>query len=160
MKEGSSKSQAPSSREAPNPKLQTAEGEKDVRIYTRCPACKNDTLRINKGHLLCTWHACPNPTLIEKLVNFADDFATVTIEALAFRKALDESVALQSHYAKLLNQHDGGERIGFKDAEAWIARLRETGKLPKTDYGPSVLPPRANIDQEHDHEQEQEIAER
>jgi hypothetical protein len=35
------------------------------RIYTRCPACFNDTLTINKGHLLCTWHECPNPTLID-----------------------------------------------------------------------------------------------
>lgn len=36
------------------------------RIYTRCPACHNDTLTINKGHLLCTWHDCPDPTLIER----------------------------------------------------------------------------------------------
>jgi hypothetical protein len=36
------------------------------RIYTHCPACGNDTLTINKGHLLCTWHECPEPTLIDK----------------------------------------------------------------------------------------------
>lgn len=35
------------------------------RIYTRCPACHNDTLTINRGHLLCTWHACPDPTRID-----------------------------------------------------------------------------------------------
>ena len=46
--------------------------------------------------------------------------------------ALRQSVKLQSHYASLLNMHDGGERVGFKDAEAWIARLRETGTLPAT----------------------------
>lgn len=45
------------------------------------------------------------------------------------RVALEESVKLQSHYADLLNMHDGGHRIGFKDAKAWIARLRETKKL-------------------------------
>ena len=43
--------------------------------------------------------------------------------------ALEELVQLQSHYAKLLNMHDGGERHGFCNAAEWIARLRETGKL-------------------------------
>lgn len=38
------------------------------RIYTRCPACHNDTLTINKGHLLCTWHECPDPVMIDELV--------------------------------------------------------------------------------------------
>lgn len=49
------------------------------------------------------------------------------------RTALEESVKLQSHYAKLLNMHDGGRRISFKDADAWIARLRETGTLRRPD---------------------------
>ncbi len=48
------------------------------------------------------------------------------------RVALEESVKLQSHYASLLNLHDGGNRIGFTDADAWIARLRETGTLPRS----------------------------
>ena len=47
------------------------------------------------------------------------------------RIALNESVKLQSHYAELLNMHDGGQRIGFKDGAAWIRRLRETGTLQK-----------------------------
>lgn len=45
------------------------------------------------------------------------------------RTALEESVKLQSHYAELLNMHDGGRRIGFANADAWIRRLRETGTL-------------------------------
>lgn len=45
-------------------------------------------------------------------------------------KALSESLKLQSHYASLLNQWDGGHRIGFDSAEAWIRRLRETKTLP------------------------------
>ena len=45
--------------------------------------------------------------------------------------ALAESVKLQAHYAKLINMHDGGERAIFPTSEEWIARLRETGKLPK-----------------------------
>ena len=39
------------------------------------------------------------------------------------RHALDESVKLQSHYAQLLNMHDGGHRMLFKNAEDWVARL-------------------------------------
>lgn len=40
--------------------------EKERRIYTKCPACLNDTLTINDDkHLLCTWVYCPNPTLID-----------------------------------------------------------------------------------------------
>ena len=37
------------------------------RIYTSCPACHNDTLTVNDGHLLCTWHECPDPTLIDRI---------------------------------------------------------------------------------------------
>lgn len=46
--------------------------------------------------------------------------------------ALEESVKLQSFYANLLNHWDGGARIGFKDGAAWIARLREIGRLPNS----------------------------
>lgn len=41
------------------------------------------------------------------------------------RVALEESVKLQSHYAMLINMHDGGERIQFANADAWLARLRD-----------------------------------
>jgi hypothetical protein len=43
--------------------------------------------------------------------------------------ALRESLILQSHYAALLNQFDGGNRRGFADPEAWMKRLKETGKI-------------------------------
>lgn len=43
--------------------------------------------------------------------------------------ALAESVKLQAHYADLLNMHDGGQRMIFADSAAWLARLREIGKL-------------------------------
>lgn len=39
--------------------------------------------------------------------------------------ALHESVKLQAHYAELLNMHDGGRRLIFKDARAWLLRLRQ-----------------------------------
>ena len=44
-----------------------------VRIYSRCPACGNDTLTINKGHLLCTWHDCPSPTAIDHAGQIVED---------------------------------------------------------------------------------------
>ena len=39
--------------------------------------------------------------------------------------ALERSVTLQSHYAKLLNDYDGGERFIFTDAHDWLKRLDE-----------------------------------
>ena len=46
----------------------------------------------------------------------------------ALEAALSKSVELQSHYAKLLNMHDGGERLTFNDAEEWMDRLRNLAK--------------------------------
>jgi len=43
--------------------------------------------------------------------------------------ALDESIKLQSHYARLLNMWDGGERLEFANAGVWIERLIETGTI-------------------------------
>ena len=37
--------------------------------------------------------------------------------------ALKQSVELQSHYAELLNMHDGGQRLTFANVEAWLDRL-------------------------------------
>ncbi len=44
--------------------------------------------------------------------------------------ALAESVKLQSHYAGLLNQMDGGTRLQFANAEEWEARLRSLNERP------------------------------
>lgn len=46
------------------------------------------------------------------------------------KDALRRSVALQSHYAKLLNHYDGGKRMVFVDEDAWIARLKVINALP------------------------------
>ena len=43
--------------------------------------------------------------------------------------ALKESLKLQTHYAALLNDYDGGQRRGFLNSEVWIARLKETGRI-------------------------------
>ena len=52
-----------------------------------------------------------------------------TVETLKI--ALSESLILQSHYASLLNQYDGGERIVFKGSDDWIKRLKKLKKIPK-----------------------------
>jgi len=44
--------------------------------------------------------------------------------------ALEESVKLQSHYAELLNMHDGGERRTFPHATDWLERLLVTEIIP------------------------------
>jgi hypothetical protein len=47
------------------------------------------------------------------------------------KHALEQSVMLQSHYASLLNKHDGGKRLQFKTADEWLARLRQLGSIPE-----------------------------
>jgi len=42
----------------------------------------------------------------------------------SMEEALKESLKLQSHYAELLNMHDGGERMQFKTVDEWMDRLR------------------------------------
>ena len=50
---------------------------------------------------------------------------SVARDRLQIWAALEESVKLQSHYAALLNQYDGGNRRGFANAEAWCERHDE-----------------------------------
>jgi hypothetical protein len=64
--------------------------------------------------------------LAEIMLKFQARAETVDDEYIAeLKHALEESVWLQSHYAKLLNGYDGGRRLGFDSADAWLARLRE-----------------------------------
>lgn len=45
------------------------------RIFTRCPACGNDTLTVDDArHLVCTWLACPDPTLIDRAADIVTQF--------------------------------------------------------------------------------------
>lgn len=46
-------------------------------------------------------------------------------EATELRVALRESLKLQAHYGRLLNQHDGGERLIFDSMDEWLNRIRE-----------------------------------
>ena len=58
----------------------------------------------------------------------ADNYHLAT-ENRNLRKALEESVKLQAHYAELLNMHDGGKRMIFPTVDAWIERLKKTGVI-------------------------------
>ena len=44
------------------------------------------------------------------------------------REALEQSVKLQSHYARLLNEYDNGERIIFNTTQEWLDRLEALAK--------------------------------
>ena len=57
------------------------------------------------------------------LIKFVEDRANLAV-------ALEESVKLQAHYAKLLNQYDGGERLAFENAQEWLDRMVELCKIP------------------------------
>lgn len=70
------------------------------RIFTRCPACKNDTLTINGGHLLCTWHECPDPTQIERGDETQEKLDSVRI---LFTEIRDECARLRDQRNGLLN---------------------------------------------------------
>jgi hypothetical protein len=54
-----------------------------------------------------------------------NDFISVHVDIDELRDALEKSVSLQSHYADLLNMHDGGKRIVFKNADEWLERIRK-----------------------------------
>ena len=72
------------------------------------------------------------PKEVIKLARDAAQKPDPTVEYVTdLEIALKESVRLQSHMAKLLNQYDGGERMSFASPDAWIERLREIGALPK-----------------------------
>lgn len=55
----------------------------------------------------------------------------IEITPIDIKIALEESLKLQSHYAGLSNQYDGGERMTFDTVEDWIGKLIEIGTLPR-----------------------------
>jgi hypothetical protein len=52
------------------------------------------------------------------------EYCPMHASAPDLRRALDESLKLQAHYAKLLNMWDGGDRLIFESAEEWIERTK------------------------------------
>ena len=69
--------------------------------------------RVAPGHAPDASASAPLPEWVFREMDRKDE-----IEA-----ALEESVKLQSHYATLLNGWDGGQRMTFPSASAWMTRL-------------------------------------
>lgn len=97
----------------------------DIRCYRNCEI---EDIRVSSDE----FHQCEDLAdevagSIESIVAYAEK-STVDIQMMVetintLRTALEESVKLQSHYAKLLNMHDGGNRIPFENADQWIRRI-------------------------------------
>jgi hypothetical protein len=84
-------------------------GEVDqLRRARRCAALKSRERHERREAQLAHWKAASIDDLIARLED-----------------ALERSVSLQSHYARLLNDYDGGRRLTFGDARAWLDRLDE-----------------------------------
>jgi hypothetical protein len=83
---------------------------------------------------------CPNDGERMRRVTWRElhDEIASSYEEIAI--ALSESVKLQSHYAGILNQHDGGKRRQFSSFREWIERLVETGVIERK---PAPDPPKA-----------------
>jgi len=102
--------------------MSTTESQNAAPVHPRCyrPSVEN----LKAEHTAWEHDDCPRDLQIESAETIARAFPDLVT-------ALEESLKLQSHYAELLNMHDGGERIGFSSADAWIERLRECGKLAR-----------------------------
>lgn len=57
-------------------------------------------------------------------VHLSSQIASLSADLEAARGALEQSVKFQSHYAAILNDWDGGKRMVFANADAWMDRLR------------------------------------
>jgi hypothetical protein len=72
---------------------------------------------------------CPNDGQPLRRKMWKEAFEECTESSHEVMLALIESVKLQSHYADLLNMHDGGTRMQFSCAADWIQRLKATGTI-------------------------------
>jgi hypothetical protein len=93
------------------------------------------TLRAQAEHaveIIRTWPEKMLPHLVAEVIDeaYALGVSSERARQQGLRTALHESVKLQSHYAELLNMHDGGARIAFKDVDEWLARLKELESTP------------------------------
>jgi hypothetical protein len=82
---------------------------------------------------LLAWNFVMNRRLHKTIHKLRSMPTAIIIRGLEI--ALEESVKLQSHYAKLLNMHDGGRRMQFAGSKEWIDRLRATSKIAEADHG-------------------------
>ena len=80
--------------------------------------------------------ACPNDGTMLRRKTWKEAFEESADSGYELMLALIESVKLQSHYAMLLNMHDGGERMQFSCPAEWIERLKVCGTIPKQEVKP------------------------
>lgn len=116
-------------------------GDKTRGLFGKFNISRTDgSDKVGSKHQGCEYFvldATHDPIAIVALRAYADAAVLAGYELLAadlekmiergtLRRALEESVKLQSHYAKLLNMHDGGTRLQFENASAWLDRLAFT----------------------------------
>ena len=71
-------------------------------------------------------------TAMQERLNDRDRMiAEMRVRVAKLEAALKQSVELQSHYAGLLNMHDGGKRLAFANVEAWLDRLATLKDAPQ-----------------------------
>lgn len=85
---------------------------------------KRARLEVAKEYeLFCDWrHTEPY-----KSGNFEEEPPIKSAPKSVMLIALQESLKLQAHYGRLLNDWDGGKRMIFKSVSEWLNRLKETG---------------------------------
>ena len=70
-------------------------------------------------------------SIIAAELTLIDENTALRARVAKLEEALEQSVELQSHYAELLNMHDGGQRLTFANAEAWLDRLAALQDAPQ-----------------------------
>jgi hypothetical protein len=65
----------------------------------------------------------------------AEEIELLGCQCIGLRHALEESLKLQTHYASILNMHDGGNRMQFATVKSWIDRLASLAPMPKGPAG-------------------------
>jgi hypothetical protein len=100
-------------------------------------SAKTGAVGVRKGGESGDGELCPNDGQPMRRVTWKEAYEACANNQHEIMLALIESLELQSHYAVLLNMHDGGERKTFSSVATWIERLRECGKIPLVHHADS-----------------------
>jgi hypothetical protein len=60
---------------------------------------------------------------MDEINNLKSKISQLETDKKILENGLKRSLKLQSHYAKLLNIYDDGERVGFDTIDEWLNRL-------------------------------------
>jgi len=103
-----------------------SEGNKkvDLIIYKIRESIKNDVSSYNRVYEALWKLVIELEASQSLLLDVQKDCGKEKTELEIVRNGLKESIKHQAHYAQLLNQWDGGERIVFKDVQQWLDRLK------------------------------------